>query len=183
MPDQELRGPVLGAQPVDCCQNVIGVRREVRIGELPLAAPQPSEVEPEHTKPCVSKRSGNPRCRFDVLTAGEAVGEEGKGPRRPSGQVDSSGEFGVLTAGESDSFDSCRHMGNLTLTEAQRSRSPSPHLHPAPTPTPTPTPASTRQVVTRRNDHRYYHARCWLSHSAARTDDRRSCHPGPARSR
>ena len=143
---------MLGTQPVDRCQNVVGVRREVRISELALAVAEPGEVEPEHAKPGVGQRGRDPRCRLDVLAAGEAVGKEGKGSRRPRGQVEAGGKFGVLTAGEGDSFDTCGHIANLTLTGP---------------PFTLVQLVFTRTETARWNEHRYYLARWWLSHSSA----------------
>jgi hypothetical protein len=138
---------MLGTQPVDCCQHVVSIRREVGVGELPLAVTEPSEVKPEHTEPGVSQGGRDPRCCLDVFTASEAVGKQSKSPGRPRWQVDSGGEFGVLTAGESDSFNSCGHNANLTLTTAQRSPLVQPHVHPVRGDTSEGSPLPSRQMV------------------------------------
>ena len=51
VPNQELWGLVRVAEPLRGSQNIVGVRREVRVGELAVTLAEAGEVEAQDTKP------------------------------------------------------------------------------------------------------------------------------------
>jgi hypothetical protein len=60
VPDENLRRPMLGAQPVGCSDEVLGVRREVGVRELTAAHSEAGEIETQHPEAHVGERIRDP---------------------------------------------------------------------------------------------------------------------------
>ena len=110
MADQELRSGARRAQERGCRNEVGDVRGEVGVGELALARAEAGEVEAQHREPSGGQGLGDPRRGEDVLRAGEAMGEDSKGPRRADRQVEPGGEHRAVVAGKVEPFRSAGAM-------------------------------------------------------------------------
>src|SRR4029077_19041319 len=81
--------------------EIADIGREVGIGELTLAAADAGEVEAQHGNVAGAETFRNPRCREDVLAAGETMGEQGECPR-PRRQVKTSRQISPGGTGKLD---------------------------------------------------------------------------------
>ena len=76
--DQQCRRGKVRAQEIDRRQQVLHVRREIRVGELAFAAADAGEVETKDRDAARGEALCNPRGRENVLAAGKAMGKQRK---------------------------------------------------------------------------------------------------------
>ena len=110
VPDQERRGAVLAPEEVRRGDEIVDVRGEIGVREITLAPAQAGEIEAQHGKPLLGERGADRGRGLALLGAGEAVGEDGVGERRPGGRVEPRGERRTECAGKSHGSTAGCHM-------------------------------------------------------------------------
>ena len=80
--------------------EIVDVRREMRVGEIALAGAQPGEIETQHRDALHRQPLGNPLGREVVLAAGEAMREQREGAGFAERQVEQRRQFLALGVGE-----------------------------------------------------------------------------------
>ncbi len=111
--DQQGRGAMNGAQPLRGGDEILDVRREVRVGELALAVAESGEVEAQHGDATPRQSASDARRRGEVLRAREAMGEQRERARSPVGTVEPRRQPIAGAAGEIDPFAAAHATGPL----------------------------------------------------------------------
>src|SRR5690606_21333074 len=78
------------------------VRREVAVGKITAAAPEPGEIEAQHPDAVVRQRTRNARRRRNVLAAGEAMREQRQRRRLAIRQLQGAGKKLAVLVGKLD---------------------------------------------------------------------------------
>ena len=95
--DEQLGSTEPRSNGVGGAHQIRHIGREIGVCELSFTVPEAGKIESQHGDPLTCQGAGNPRCRGDVLGAGEAVGEQGIGgddalrPLQQTGQLLASG--------------------------------------------------------------------------------------------
>jgi hypothetical protein len=75
----------------------------------PSLAPSPVKIEAQHGDAVARQRLGDAAGGEDILRAGEAMGEQGEGPRFARRQFETAGQRSALRAGECELLEASRH--------------------------------------------------------------------------
>ena len=103
MTDNHLRGLVLAGHESRCGNQVSDVGSEIGVGKIAFALPQAGKVETEYRNPLAVQGRSDVYGGFDILGAGEAVGEQGVSDRHLiPGQVEPGCKIFTATVGKSD---------------------------------------------------------------------------------
>jgi hypothetical protein len=98
--------------PVCGGHEIRDVRREIRVRKITLALTEPGEVEPQYRDASSRKRIADVPDGFEVLTAAEAVSEQGERLRfAVAGEVESSAEEKPIGIRDTESLEG--HVCNL----------------------------------------------------------------------
>src|SRR5258708_11425993 len=98
------------AQKIGRGDEVADVRGKIGVGEVAFAPAQAGEVEAQHGDAALGERGADVSRRLGVLRAGEAVGEQGVGERRPVRRVEPRGKRGAGCAGKADGLSAGCHV-------------------------------------------------------------------------
>ena len=96
--DQDRRRAVCFTQVIGGGDQVIDVRRKMRVGKIAFAGAEPGEIEAQHADAAHRQPLGNALGREVILAAGEAVREQSKGCRLAQRQIEQRRElfaFGI----------------------------------------------------------------------------------------
>ncbi len=90
-------------QELDGCPQIDPIGGEVRLGKIPLAVSQATEVESKHSPSMFCQSSADPYDCLEVFIASEAMGEQKKTTGLVDRLVEYSGESSMLAPLELDS--------------------------------------------------------------------------------
>ena len=85
VPDKQLRGMVVLAQPVGSVDEVVEIAREIGLGEVACTGAESGEVEAEDSEAGAVQLCSNTACSEEVLRTGEAMSKQRIGQRRAGG--------------------------------------------------------------------------------------------------
>ncbi len=92
MADQDRWQLVLFPEKSNRREQVVHVAREIGIGKLAATLAKPREIEPQYREAGLGHGARDVGRRFEVLGAGETVGEQRKSARRRERHVENTAE-------------------------------------------------------------------------------------------
>ena len=74
-------------QPASSADEIVDIRREVRIGKFAFARAETSEIEPQDREPLFDETTADTTRRKEILRAREAVREQRERQRWPDREI------------------------------------------------------------------------------------------------